>query len=71
MFGKKKEPKKRYDPNEVVPVLHKSICTGETTAGFKELKSGKYREVMLIRSGRDLNAFMEEYGVDTVPKTEY
>ena len=71
MFGKKKQPKNRYDPNEVVPVLRKSICTGETTAGFKELRGGKYREVMLIRSERDLKAFMEEYGIDAVPKTEY
>ena len=71
MFGKKKEPQKRYDPNEVVPVLKKSICTGETTAGFRELRGGRYREVMLIRSERDLRAFMETYGIETVPKTEY
>lgn len=71
MFGKKKEMQKRYDPNEVVPVLHKSICTGETTAGFRSLHGGGYHEAMLIRSERDLKRFMDEYGVDDVPKTEY
>jgi hypothetical protein len=72
MFGKKRAKTPGYDPNEVVPVLHRSICTGETTAGFKELHApGKYREVMLIRSPRDLEEFMKTYGIEETPKTEY
>ncbi len=71
MFGKKQK-KQGYDPNEVVPVLRKSICTGETTAGFRELHApGRFREVMLIRSEKDLKAFMDAYGIETRPKTEY
>lgn len=71
MFGKKKAPAKHYDPDKVVPVLRQSICTGETTAGFKDLAGGRFHEVMLIRSERDLKAFMDAYGIETVPKTEY
>lgn len=71
MFWKKKQPERRYDPEAVEPVLHKSICTGETTAGFRDRKTGRFREVMLVRNERDLKEFMDAYGIETVPKTEY
>lgn len=72
LFAKKKEKKRGYDVNKVKPILHKSICTGETTAGFRELTGErKYHEVMLIRSSRDLEEFMETYGIEEIPDTEY
>lgn len=71
MFGKKKPKLPKYDTEAQTPVLKKSICTGETTAGFKDRASGKFYAVMLIKSPRDLNEFMEEYGIADVPKTEY
>ena len=52
-------------------MLHKSICTGETTAGFKDLATGKYTEMMLIRTPEDLKAFMDAYGIREIPPTEY
>ena len=58
-------------PGSKKPVLHKSICTGETTAGFKDLETGKYTEVMLIRDEKDLKRFMREYGITDKPETEY
>ena len=60
-----------YDPSCQKPVLHKSICSGETTAGFKDLKTGKYTDVALIRNDADLKQFMKEYGITEVPETEY
>ena len=60
-----------YDPQTERPILHKSICTGETTAGFRNLTTGKYTDIMLIRSEADLLAFMEEYGISERPETEY
>ena len=71
MFGRKKKVQLDYDRENQKPVLHKSICTGETTAGFKELRSGMYHDVMLIRSDADLAEFMEMYGIREVPETEY
>jgi len=62
---------KTYDSSVCRPVLHKSICTGETTAGFKDLSGGAYHEVMLIRSEEDLKKFMEAYGLQEKPETEY
>ena len=59
-----------YDPAREKPVIRSSICTGERAAGFKDLKTGKFREVMLIRERKDLDAFMREYGLDRID-TEY
>ena len=70
LFKKRSKPK-RYDPETQQPVLRKSICTGETTAGFKDRKTGRYTEYVLIRNQRDLDEFMQTYGIETVPKTEY
>ena len=73
MFGWKKKEKvtRSYDPGQEKPVLRKSICTGETTAGFKDLTTGKYKDVMLIRGDADLEEFMETYGISEKPETEY
>ena len=70
LFKKRSKPK-RYDPETPQPVLRKSICTGETTAGFRDLKTGRFTEIMLVRTPRDLAEFMEQYGVEETPKTVY
>ncbi len=49
-------------------MLRCSICTGEQAAGFKELGTGRFEEVMLIRSEKDLARFMHEYGLEKVTK---
>lgn len=67
MFHKKKA-KVDIDKTNKKAVLHCSICTGEQVAGFKDLTTGKFEEVMLIKSGTDLDEFMEMYDVDTITK---
>jgi hypothetical protein len=49
-------------------VLHCSICTGEQVAGFKNLENGKFEEIMLINSEKDLEAFKQMYGVTQITK---
>lgn len=69
MFRKKKTTLPLpYDPTTRRPVLRCSICTGEQVAGFRDIRTGKFEEVMLIRDEKDLKAFMEMYGLDSVPK---
>ncbi len=68
MFGRKKVKREEYDREHLMPVLHCSICTGETAAGFKDLRTGKFEEVMLIRSEKDLQEFKDRYGLDEVKK---
>lgn len=67
MFGKK-VAKKTYDAARKKPVLRCSICTGEQVAGFKDLETGRFEEVMLIRSDKDLKAFKELYGIAEIVK---
>jgi hypothetical protein len=69
MFWKKTVPiKKEYDREKQKPVLHCSICTGEQVAGFKNLETGKFEDVMLIRSEHDLQAFKEMYGITEISR---
>ena len=60
---KKKKEVFSFDRTEMKPVLRSSICTGEQVAGFKELKTGKFQDVCLIKSQADLREFMEQYGI--------
>ena len=69
MFGKKQQATpKTYDPAKQKPVLRCSICTGEQVAGFRDLETGHFHEVMLIRSPQDLERFQAAYGVETLTK---
>ena len=63
-FGKKKQSKCTYDHENKKPVIRASICTGEQVAGFKDLRTGAFDEVMLIRDTADLVMFKERYGIE-------
>ncbi len=67
MFRKKPE-KKPYDKRNKKAVLRCSICTGEQVAGFKNLNTGHFEEIMLIKDSRDLDDFMEMYDVAEITK---
>jgi hypothetical protein len=73
MFGRKKKriEKKSYDRENMKPILHASICTGETVAGFKNRQTGKFEEVMLIKSEADKELFKEIYDITDDLPTEY
>ncbi|MCI9200964.1 MAG: aspartate dehydrogenase [Lachnospiraceae bacterium] len=57
-----------FDKKNQKAVLRCSICNGEQVAGFKDIRTGKFQEVMVIRSGRDLDDFRQMYGLEDVPK---
>lgn len=57
-----------YDPEKQRAVLKCSICNGEQVAGFKDKQTGHFIEVMLIKNGQDLDAFMEMYDLSAVTK---
>ncbi len=72
IFGRKKNREnklsRQYPPKKYKPVLRCSICTGEQVAGFKELETGKFEELALIRNEKELLDFMELYGIETIEK---
>lgn len=53
------------------PVIRASICTGEVAAGFKDIRTGKIEEIMLIRSPEDLEKFKEIYEITEKIAKEY
>lgn len=57
-----------FDKELFKPVLKCSICTGEQVAGFKNLATGKFEEVTLIRNERELALFKEQYGISEIGK---
>ncbi len=68
LFGKKGQTKKgrnteEFDRENKRPVLKCSICNGEQVAGFKDIHTGKFEDIMLIRNAEDLEAFKERYGI--------
>ncbi len=63
MFRKKNRENYSYDPATQQPVIKCSICTGEQVAGFRDLNTGGFTDVMLIGSDGDLRAFKERYGI--------
>lgn len=63
MLFRKKQEVRTYDPAVQRPVIRASICTGERTAGFRHLQTGKFTEVMLVRSEADLREFRRLYGL--------
>lgn len=72
IFGKNKKtssvPSYDYDSAKEKPIIRASICTGEQVAGFKDLVTGEFHEIMLIRGEKDLEDFKKAYGVEEVEK---
>lgn len=59
IFSRKKFDIKSYDKSCHIPQIKESICNGEQVAGFKNLTTGKFEKVMLIR-----NAYVISYSYD-------
>ena len=52
-----------YDREKLRPVIRVGICNGERVAGFRDVKTGKFTDVMLIRDNKDLDKFLTEYDI--------
>ena len=64
IFGKKRQQAApAFDKTGKRPVIRSSICTGEQVAGFKDVNTGKFHEVMLIQSEDDFQEFLHLYDV--------
>ena len=70
LFRKKVEVR-TYDKENKKPVIRASICNGEQIAGFKEIHTGRFEEIMLIKSPADLERFKTMYGITEEAAKEY
>lgn len=59
---------RQYDKENMKPVIKCSICNGEQVAGFKDIHTGKFEEIMLIKNSKDLDTFMQLYDVKDISK---
>lgn len=71
LLRKSAKSEEAYDLLRFTPVVRVGICTGEKTAGFLDSDTGKFREVMLIRTPEDLEEFRQQYGIKGEIKTIY
>lgn len=67
-FWKRKKEQKQdeenpFDRENSKPVIRSSICTGEQVAGFKDLHTGHFTEIMLIRNNEDIEEFIRKYDI--------
>ena len=70
MFSHKKK-KLTYDKENLYPIIHSSICTGEKVIGFMDKRTKKFTEIMLVNNIEDINKFKEMYDIDFEIKIEY
>lgn len=71
MFGKKIK-KESFDRANERPVIRSSICTGEKVAGFKDVNTGKFRDVMMIADQKDMDLFLNKFDISPEEiKTEW
>ena len=68
MFRRRKIPELSYDPASQTPVIRASICTGEQVGGLRDLKTGKFTDLMLIRDEADLREFQAMVGTNDIKK---
>lgn len=68
LFKKPQTSKLTYDRENQKPVIRCSICTGEQVAGFKDVHTGKFTDIMLIRDEKDLQDFKSKYGITEIGK---
>lgn len=55
----------QWDRSIQKPTIRSSICTGEKVAGFKNMITGKFEEIMLIKNDKDMDDFLTLYGIET------
>ena len=63
MLFRKKPQTLSYDHDNMIPMIKASICNGEQVAGFRNVNTGAFEEVMLIRDDADLDEFCSRYAI--------
>ena len=57
-----------FDSAHQDAIIRSSVCTGEMIAGFRDRENGHFTEVMVIRSEKDKQQFMKQYGIAEMKK---
>lgn len=68
LFKKETEPEFEYNPDIHKAVLKCSICNGEQVAGFKNMNTGEFHEISLIKNESELQMFLKRYKIAEIRK---
>ena len=52
-----------FDKEDWKPVIYRNIISGKQIAGFMEIRTGEFIEVMIIHSSKDMDEFLESYDI--------
>ncbi len=63
LLKRKKEETRYYDKSMQYPVIRTSICSGEKVFGFKDLNTGRFHEVGLLKNEEDLDYYRDLYKI--------
>ena len=63
LFWRKKTGQAPREMPKGKPAIRCSICTGEQVAGFRNQETGRFEEVMLLKTPEDLERFKQQYGI--------
>lgn len=64
IFSKRKEKVMSYDRSRLAPAIRKSICTGEETFGFIDIRDGHFTDIQLLRNGQEKAEVFRQWTVD-------
>lgn len=62
LWFRKKTRKIEFDPEKQEPVIQRSICTGEMTAGFRDKATGRFHDYECIHDDQELESFCRAVG---------
>ena len=62
MFGRIKNID--FDRQTQEPAIRKNICTGETTVGFVDLKTGHFSDYMKVTDSAQIDDFCRRTGTE-------
>ena len=68
MLFRRKTTESCYDKTGKKAAVRHSICTGEQVAGFIDIATGRFDEIMLITCDKDLAKFKKKYDVDEITR---
>ena len=57
-----------WDKENLTPIIHQSICSGEMVFGFFDKRTNKFNEVCLINDFNDLEKIKQKYGLEDIKK---
>lgn len=65
-FWKHTASRKAHSPEDVA--IEISVCTGEKMIGFRNRRTGRLEQAVLVRSQQDIDDFYHAHGLSAAPR---